>query len=176
MLKPLPCVLLLLTGHCWAPDLEVCPGFPQETYRPVSQEPFWPEAQPDLYHGVPGWVIRGILFRETHSQMNPRGQVLYRDRQVGQAGELGCCQMKPATISFVARLLGEPDPGARVHQDTQLAVRFCAGYLTWLRARYGSWGQAVRRYNTGPQGDWRGAKATQYLLAVSRGGREVPIK
>ncbi len=98
--------------------------------------------------GIPTWCLRGILAVESNSNYGSEGGVYIKvgNHARGAAGELGVFQCTPAAFAMVAR---SGESFSRLALDTVLSERIAARYLLWLRAKYGSWVNAVQSYNTG---------------------------
>ena len=163
-------VLFLLASTCWAPVVQLVQPAPYRAApRAPDREPLMVQpAAPEEIHGVPLWVVRGILMRETRSQLQA-GQLVYRDRSVGQAGEVGPMQLRPIALAQVAPLVTP----RRAHRDPELAIQLSCQYLKWLyrNAARGSWEMAVRLYNVGPSGPRWGRAASTYLKGVKTYGQ-----
>ncbi len=156
---------------CWAPvlprGLQGAPVRFHETSEPSVEFP----AVPDLYRGIPGWVMRGILYRETKSRYRADGSIIYVDRRRGLSGEVGAFQVMPDVVEAFT------DSTARqVHRDPRRAEEAAAAYLAWLirGPAKGSWSLAIRMYNVGPSGDLTGKRALNYLAIVTHAGQSVP--
>lgn len=163
-------VLLLLAATCWAPEvLLVQPAPYRDPPRAPDREALVVRPAPREIHGVPAWVVQGILYRETRSELLGDGQVLYRDRRVGAAGEVGPMQIRPVALAQVAPRVSP----RRAHQDPELALQLSCQYLRWLyrNAARGSWQMAVRLYNVGPSGPRWSRGASSYLKGVQSYGQ-----
>lgn len=72
--------------------------------------------------------------------------IRYINRHVGEAGELGCCQITMAAFATVS------EPGEsfqRCAKDSAFCEQIAARYLIYLHHRFGTWDRAVQSYNAG---------------------------
>lgn len=114
--------------------------------------------------GMPSWVLPGILAVESRSRYAD-GEIVYVDRRVGAAGELGPFQITPAAFREVAR------PGEafrRLRYSPALGEAIATRLLERHYAATGSWVEAVIRYHVGAHG--LRAEGWRYYLAVRRAG------
>lgn len=72
--------------------------------------------------------------------------IRYINRHVGEAGELGCCQITRAAFDTVKQT-GESFE--RLSTDTNFCEQIAARYLIYLHHRFGTWDRAVQSYNAG---------------------------
>lgn len=109
-------------------------------------EPVEVYVAPTDYQGVPFWVLRGIAAQETRSSIADDGTVTWVDHRVGKAGELGVMQMTQGAFEMVHH---KGETFWRLHKDPQYALALAVRYLTYLKARDGTWEKAVASYNAG---------------------------
>lgn len=142
-----------------------------EPVLPVLPEPPPYAAKPDTYRGIPGWVMRGILYRETRSRYRADGSIVYVDKARGAAGEVGCFQALPEIVRAFS-----PYTPDEVHRSPRKSEEVAAAYLRHLYegAAKRSWRVAVMRYHVGPTRDTR--IAADYLATVVRVGPTVPVR
>lgn len=102
-------------------------------------------------HGVdiPPWVMRGIAAIETSSEWRDIDNITYRDRRVGEAGEVGPWQLSPAAL----RDLKAYDKRDRIHSNVVLAESMTRAWLLRCHTKAGNWFDAVVIYHVGPAGD-----------------------
>jgi hypothetical protein len=113
---------------------------------------------------LPSWIMPGIAMRETSSYYLD-GYLIYVDRRIGAAGELGPWQMKPGTLAMVFPKWKADTLRTNVFRAELATV----SYLRWLRQRTGSWAEAVGCYKTGLYGD-RAVGRLYYLDIAKKGG------
>lgn len=115
-----------------------------------------------LGQDVPPWVLRGIAAVETGSAWRDIGDLTYRDRRIGKAGEVGPWQLSPAVL----RDLKAYDRRARVHADVVFAESLTRAWLLHLHRETGSWPAAVAAYHAG-----LGARTESFAITYARSVR-----
>lgn len=98
------------------------------------------------YADVPDWVLRGILWTETHSYYLDDGSIRYVDKRRGSAGERSAFQITKAAFNMVKR---RGEQFWRVEVDQGFAEDIASRYLELLYRRHGEWMKAVASYNAG---------------------------
>lgn len=113
---------------------------------------------------VPAWVIRGIASVESSSRYDG-GKLVYVDRRMGSAGELGPFQMKRIAWREITRGTEQFNSMAT---DVAYAETCAKRYLLWLYTNTAdkSWVLAVQQYHAGP-----GKRSRSYLNRVMRAGK-----
>lgn len=114
---------------------------------------------------VPAWVMRGIAAVETASTWRDIGDLTYRDRRVGGAGEVGPWQLSPDVL----RDLRAYDRRSRVHADVVFAESLTRAWLLHLYGVTGNWPSAVAAYHGG-LGNRREHFAIAYAQRVRAAG------
>lgn len=97
---------------------------------------------------LPSWAIPGILAVETRSYVGPSGGIIYVDRRVGDAGELGCCQILRSAFNIVRR----PRERFETCADNSIfCVQIATRYLRWIYEHKAGhdWLRAIGMYNAG---------------------------
>ena len=116
-------------------------------------------------HGVPRWILAGILYRETRSYYTSTGEIIYVNRIVGKHGEVSAFQITPRTRRHIERLLGIPHKSLT---DQRLAELYAATYLSWIYCNKAgeSWDTTIRMYNAGPNGPIYAGVVDSYLAEI----------
>jgi hypothetical protein len=112
---------------------------------------------------MPGWVLPGILYVETHSYYNDDGSIHYTNKKRGSHGERSSFQITYRAFKQVRQ------PGEQFWQietDQVFAEEIATRYLFWLREHSVSWRRAVEAYNAGPRN-----RSPEYLSAVLAAGQ-----
>lgn len=114
---------------------------------------------------VPAWVLRGIASVETNTTWRDMGDLTYRDRRIGDAGEVGPWQLSPAVL----RDLKVYDQRSRIHADPVFAESLTRAWLLRLYRVTGSWWEVLAAYNGGLRGRFSAA-ATDYANRATFAG------
>ena len=125
-------------------------------------------------NNMPEWVLPGILKKETKSSYSKNGSIIYRDRRVGLAGEIGPFQMKEMTFNHIKK---NGEKFSRLTKDMEFAEELATRYLIYLYngPAKKNWKVAVSMYNIGP-GNYREREkmqqAKEYLSDVIAYGKK----
>jgi hypothetical protein len=117
--------------------------------------------------GMPSWILPGILAVESSSYYAD-GAIVYVNRRVGAAGELGPFQITRAAYLDVATSAGLRATFRTLKFSTRIGEIVATLILERHHVATGSWAEAVIRYHVGARGDR--AEGERYLDQVRAAG------